>query len=364
MKKTLSAILIVILVLAVLTVAGLLAYQHFAGQTTDGPVMENPAAPMLELLNAGWMSEDGVWSAHIGGIEGNTFDLSYRQELVYSGDFTFDFNGDDPNVKTELQFYDTQFESEDGSVCSTMESLYVEKCRMYLDITISKDGGDSVRQQAVLDRAEYGKSQPGELESEEIREVSEMAELVAFSWHQSAMSYDGCFQFQIKTTEQDLSDPRLYCRYADPQTHEPVEIGNDAAIGFQGYGLGGTKRAEGETWLPVPLKRWEELADFLRKVELSAYRAPLPGLLDATSSIIAVTWRDGGEEFTNRYGGGTSAHDLLELLQDIAREAYSQKSGQNQPAPEGSWTCSCGQTGNTGRFCPECGQPFDEGDMQ
>ncbi len=362
MKKTLSAILIVILVLAVLTVAGLLAYQHFAGQTTDGPVMENPAAPMLELLNAGWMSEDGVWSAHIGGIEGNTFDLSYRQELVYSGDFTFDFNGDDPNVKTELQFYDTQFESEDGSVCSTMESLYVEKCRMYLDITISKDGGDSMRQQAVLNRAEDSK--PAELETEEIREVSEMAELVEFSWRQSAMSYDDCFQFRIKTTQQDLSDPRLYCRYADPQTHEPVEIGNDASIGFQGYGLGGTKRAEGETWLPVPLKRWEELADFLRKVELSAYRAPLPGLLDATSSIIAVTWQEDGEEFTNRYGGGTSAHDLLELLQGIAREAYSQKNGQNQPAPEGSWTCSCGQTGNTGRFCPECGKPFDEGDMQ
>ena len=363
MKKTLSAILIVILALAVLTVAGLLAYQHFAGQTTDGPVMENPAAPMLELLNAGWMSEDGVWSAHIGGIEGNTFDLSYRQELVYSGDFTFDFNGDDPNVKTELQFYDTQFESEDGSVCSTMESLYVEKCRMYLDITISKDGGDSVRQQAVLDRAEYGKSQLGELESEEIREVSEMAELVAFSWHQSAMSYDGCFQFRIKTTEQDLSDPRLYCRYADPETHERVEIGDDS-IGFHWNGMGGTERAAGETWLPVSPERWKELADFLRKAELSAYRATPPGLLDATSSIIAVTWQEDGEEFTNRYGGGTSAHDLLELLQDIAREAYSQKSGQNQPAPEGSWTCSCGQTGNTGRFCPECGKPFDEGDMQ
>ena len=220
-----------------------------------------------------------------------------------------------------------------------------------------------MRQQAVLDRAEYGKSQPGELESEEIREVSEMAELVAFSWHQSAMSYDGCFQFRIKTTEQDLSDPRLYCRYADPETHERVEIGDDS-IGFHWNGMGGTERAAGETWLPVSPERWEELADFLRKAELSAYRATPPGLLDATSSIIAVTWQEDGEEFTNRYGGGTSAHDLLELLQDIAREAYSQKSGQNQPAPEGSWTCSCGQTGNTGRFCPECGKPFDEGDMQ
>ena len=356
MKKTLIAILIVILVLAVLTVAGLLAYQYFAGKTVDGPVMENPAAPMLELLSAEWMSEDGVWNAR---IEGETLNLSYQQDLVYSGSFSFDFNGDDLNVRTELQFYDKQFESEDGSVSGTMESLYVENCRMYLDISISKDGGDSVRQQAVLDRAEYGKSQPGELESEEIREVSEMAELVEFSWHQSAMSYDGCFQFRIKTTEQDHADPRLYCRYADPQTHEPVEIGDDS-IGFHWNGMG-TERAEGETWLPVPLERWEELADLLRKAELSAYRAPPPGLLDATSSIIAVTWQEDGEEFTNRYGGGTSAHDLLVLLQDIAREV-SRKA--EEPAAPAGWTCSCGQTGNTGRFCPECGKPLDDGDMQ
>ena len=347
MKKTLIATLIVILVLAVLTVAGLLVFQYFAGQTTDGPVMENPAAPMLELLSAEWMSEDGVWNAR---IEGETLNLSYQQDLVYSGSFSFDFNGDDPNVKTELQFYDTQFESEDGSVCSTMESLYVEKCRMYLDITISKDGGDSVRQQAVLDRAEYGKSQPGELESEEIREVSEMAELVAFSWHQSAMSYDGCFQFRIKTTEQDLSDPRLYCRYADPETHERVEIGDDS-IGFHWNGMGGTERAAGETWLPVSPERWEELADFLRKAELSAYRATPPGLLDATSSIIAVTWQEDGEEFTNRYGGGTSAHDLLELLQDIAREVSRKAEEPADPTKPPN-------------FCPECGKPFDEGDMQ
>ncbi len=198
------------------------------------------------------------------------------------------------------------------------------------------------------------------MESEEIRTVSETAELVEFYWHQSAMNYDGCFKFWIKTTEQDLSNPRLYCEYADPETHERVEIGDDSP-GFYWNGMG-TERAEGETWLPVSLERWEELADFLRKAELSAYRAPPPGLMDATDSIIQVTWRDGGEEFTNNYDG-VSAHDLhlLELLQDIAKEANSTESGKSQPAPEGSWTCSCGQTGNTGRFCPECGKSVASG---
>ena len=306
MKKALIVIFIVLLVLAVLTVAGLLVQQHFAGRTTDGPVMEDPAAPMLELLSARWTSEDGLWEAQ---IEGYTLELRHQQDLVYSGSFTFDFRGDDVNARTELV-------CEDGRVCGTLESIYAENGRLYLDITVSNEGKDSVRQQVVLNRAE-----PGELEPEEMREVSEMAELVEFSWYQSAMSYDDCFQFWIKTTRQDLSDPRLFCRYTDPETYERVEIGDDDTIGFQGFGLGGTRLAENETWLPVPPERWAELADFLRHAKLSVYHAPSPDLMDATSSIIEVTWREDGAEFTNRYSGGTSAHDLLKLLQGIAGEA-------------------------------------------
>lgn len=64
---------------------------------------------------------------------------------------------------------------------------------------------------------------------------------------------------------------------------------------------------------------WTELADFLRKAELPVYRDPDSNLLDSTDSHISVTWRDGGEEFTNNYNG-TYAHDLLELLKDIAQE--------------------------------------------
>ena len=40
--------------------------------------------------------------------------------------------------------------------------------------------------------------------------------------------------------------------------------------------------------------------------------------------------------------------------------------GAQQPAPApaapaaGSWSCSCGQTGNTGKFCTACGKPRPE----
>ena len=343
MKKWMIAVAVIVILIIL---GGRFMYRHFVTDLTlDVPGMTNPAAPMLELLNAEWMSEDGVWSVHIGGKEGNTFDLSYRQELVYSGNFSFGFQGEDLNVKMELDFYDKQFEREDGSVTSTIESLYVENCRMYLDIIVSKEGEDSMRQQVVLDRAEYGKL--AESESREMREASEMAELVEFSWNQITIGDSG-FRFHIVCAGQDPIDPRLSCRYMDREAHKIVQIGDEGSI---------------KECPTIPAAQWAKLADFLRKAELSAYREPdlrLTGDMEVHTvtfvSKIQVTWWDGGEEFTNSYDG-TSADELLELLKDIAKEANSQKSGQNQPAPEGSWTCSCGQTGNTGRFCTECGQP-------
>lgn len=82
MKKWMIAVAVIVILIIL---GGRFMYRHFVTDLTlDVPGMTNPAAPMLELLNAEWMSEDGVWSVHIGGKEGNTFDLSYRQELVYS----------------------------------------------------------------------------------------------------------------------------------------------------------------------------------------------------------------------------------------------------------------------------------------
>lgn len=296
--------MMILAVIAILITGGIFMYRHFVtGQIVDGPGMINTAAPMLELLNAEWMSEDGIWSAR---IDGHTLDLSYQQDLVYSGNFFFSFDGDDLNVKTELHFYYKQFESEDGSGSSTIESLYMENCRMYLNITVSKEGEDSMRQQAVLDRAECGKPKPAEIESEKIQEVSENAELVEFFWHQNAMSYGDCFTFQINAVEQENPDPRLYCSYTDWETLECVEVGDEC---------------DREACPPVPLERWKELADFLREAELSAYCTLDPNRLDATDSKIQVTWLNGEEQFTSTYDG-TTAHDLLKMLQDIAGEAY------------------------------------------
>ena len=326
--------------LAALVGTGL--YLRFGLRVLDRPGMENPAAPMLELLNAEWTSEDGVWNAQIDDYK---LYLSCQQELVYSGSFFFDFSGDDLNIKTELHCYDKQFESEDGSVSSAIESLYVENCGMYLDISVSKEAKGIVRQQAVLNRVEYGR--PAENKPGEIREVSEMAELVEFSWNQITIGDNG-FRFHIVCAGQNPIAPRLSCRYMNREAHEIVQIGDEGSI---------------ELCPTISSARWEELAYFLRKAELPAYREPNPspaGDMEVHAvpfvSKIQVTWRDDGEEFTNSYRGHY-ANELLELLKDIARETNSKKSGQNQPAPEGSWTCSCGQAGNTGRFCTECGQP-------
>lgn len=308
-------IFFMVIVIGVITIGGIFMYRHFVlNWTLDRPSMENPEAPMLELLSAEWTSEDGVWCAR---IEGETLDLSYQQDLMYSGSFFFGFVGDDLNVKTELDFYDQQFESEDGSISSTIESLYVENCRLYLDITISKEGESSIRQLAILDRMEYGK--PAESESEGIREVSEMAKLLGFSWHQSAMSYDGCFDFQITSSEPESTVLRLYCDFTNPETGERIKIGEENS-GFQGYGLDGT-RTDSVACPAVPLECWEKLADFLHNIELPAYCDPDPDVLDAIESERLVTWRDGSQQFTKNYNG-TSAHDLLELLQNIAGEAY------------------------------------------
>ena len=51
--------------------------------------------------------------------------------------------------------------------------------------------------------------------------------------------------------------------------------------------------------------------------------------------------------------GGVNAQDLYAMGQQQMQQQAAQQAA-SQPA---GWTCSCGHTGNTGKFCGECGAP-------
>ena len=70
--------------------------------------------------------------------------------------------------------------------------------------------------------------------------------------------------------------------------------------------------------------------------------------------------------------GGINAQNLYAMgQQQAAQQAAQQPAAAPQPAPQPApqsaapaaapaadgWTCACGQTGNTGKFCGNCGQP-------
>ena len=66
--------------------------------------------------------------------------------------------------------------------------------------------------------------------------------------------------------------------------------------------------------------------------------------------------------------GGINAQNLYAMgQQQAAQQAAQQPVAPPQPAPQpaapaaapaaGGWTCACGHTGNTGKFCGNCGQP-------
>lgn len=182
------------------------------------------------------------------------------------------------------------------------------------------------------------------------RTLPETAALVEFSWHQSAMSHDDCFDFWMKTTEENTETPYLYCSYTDPETRERIELGDEMYIYRAGRqkkdGAGGETEAESklesaavsesegqleaekesganeeteDTRCPkIPHERWLELAAFLKNAELTPYKDPDPNLLDATDSKLELTWSTDGQKIRESFDG-RSADGLLELLQDVTK---------------------------------------------
>ncbi len=56
--------------------------------------------------------------------------------------------------------------------------------------------------------------------------------------------------------------------------------------------------------------------------------------------------------------GGVNAQSLFQMGQQQQQAAPMQQAAPAPAAPAaGTWACACGHTGNTGKFCMECGQP-------
>lgn len=56
-----------------------------------------------------------------------------------------------------------------------------------------------------------------------------------------------------------------------------------------------------------------------------------------------------GMGFAQQAGNGAGVNELFEMGREQAEKKPDQTSG--------GWTCACGKTGNTGKFCSECGKP-------
>lgn len=214
--------------------------------------------------------------------------------------------------------------------------------------SVSDSESASAREPASTADPESASAQ--EPEQASARALPETAALMEFSWHQSAMNHDDCFDFWMKTTEENPEQPYLYCSYTDPETRERIELGDEMFIyraGRQKKG-GAGEEAEAESKLEsaaesesegkieaenesganeetedtrcpkIPYERWQELSAFLKNAELAPYRSPDPQLLDGTDSKLELTWSADGQQITETFDG-RSADGLFKLLQDITQ---------------------------------------------
>ena len=102
------------------------------------------------------------------------------------------------------------------------------------------------------------------------------------------------------------------------------------------------------------IKEMQRNAAFMDPTRAAAHLAGATG--DAMKTAAANPNGAVGAFMGVGMAGGMAGAQMGTLYQQGAQQQAAQAQAQAAPAAAG-WTCSCGQTGNTGKFCANCGKP-------
>jgi hypothetical protein len=355
-RKALKIALIVVLVIAVITLAGVLLYRFFIGsRIQDGGRMENPDAYRAgkELVEFEWRQNHRNYYS--------CFSLKFYQENdmpLLTGWFPSQSGGDEiresrtdafsnpiPWQLTWVQWFELQnmLAETDLPEYRKPSSDAVDETDSEIRVVWRTDDGDETQtlsgshaealEALVLGIAEEAYA-ASKLETEQ-RAVRETAELIGIYWNQSAPSARDCFSFLLaERTMPSRSEKQMLFSYR--------------------YQDGGGKTVSRKGTAVEPEKArayFSSIGQELRVLGLPVYPGVCPdGVAD---SYIAATWQDGGEVFTNDYCGD-SAQSIFNLLAAFAEETEALIF--SRPAPEDGWKCpSCGMPNGRSVFCMECG---------
>lgn len=102
------------------------------------------------------------------------------------------------------------------------------------------------------------------------------------------------------------------------------------------------------------IKEMQRNAAFMDPTRAAAHLAGATG--DAMKTAAANPNGAVGAFMGMGMAGGMAGAQMGTLYQQGAQQQAAQPAPAPAPAVQG-WTCSCGQTGNTGKFCANCGKP-------
>ena len=356
MRKALKIALIVVLVIAVITLAGVLLYRFFIGsRIQDGGRMENPDAYRAgkELVEFEWRQNHRNFYS--------CFSLKFYMENdmpLLAGWFPSQSGGDEvresrmdafsnpvPWQLTWVQWFALQnmLAESDLPEYRKPSSDTADETDSEIRVVWRTDDGSKAQKLSgshaealealVLGIAEEAYA-ASKLETEQ-REVRETAELVGIYWEQNASSARDCFSLLLdeRTLPSRAEKQMLFSyRYQD---------GDGKPIFRQNIAV---EPEKARTY-------FSSIGQELRALELPVSPGVCPdGIVD---SCIAATWQDSGEVFTNNYCGDR-AQSIFNLLAAFAEE--TETGIFSRPVPDGGWKCpECGMPNGSSVFCAECG---------